>query len=63
MKFVGRAEPLKKKKKIDPAVLRAREERKKKKIERNIKRLEKLDKTLKPVEELSVPQSLIKEKP
>ena len=54
---------MKKKKKIDPAVLRAREERKKKKIERNIKRLEKLDKTLKPVEELSVPQSLIKEKP
>ncbi len=54
---------MKKKKKIDPAVLRAREERKKKKIERNIKRLEKLDKTFKPVEELSVPQALIKEKP
>ncbi|KAJ8928954.1 hypothetical protein NQ314_018406 [Rhamnusium bicolor] len=45
------AEPLKKKKRLDPAIIRAREERKKKKIEKQIKRLEKNARQLKPIEE------------
>ena len=55
----GRAEPLKKKKKIDPAVVRAREERKKKKLEKQIRRLEKYERQLKPVSELEVPTSIV----
>ncbi|CAH1169680.1 unnamed protein product [Phaedon cochleariae] len=48
------AEPLKKKKRLDPAVVRAREERKKKKIEKQIRRLEKSARTLKPIDECEV---------
>ncbi|KAJ3665989.1 hypothetical protein Zmor_001451 [Zophobas morio] len=56
------AEPLKKKKRVDPAVLKAREERKKKKIEKQIRRLEKNARQLKPIEECEVPLSLLDEK-
>ncbi|XP_017083939.2 39S ribosomal protein L40, mitochondrial [Drosophila eugracilis] len=56
------AEPLKKKKKLDPQVVKQREDRKKKKIEKQIRRLEKNARQLKPVEELEVPLELIDEK-
>ncbi|KAF4522974.1 hypothetical protein B566_EDAN009564 [Ephemera danica] len=56
------AEPLKKKKRIDPAVIKQREERKKKKIERQIKRLEKNARQLKPIDEVEVPLKLIDER-
>lgn len=58
----SRAEPLKKKKKIDPAVVRAREERKKKKLEKQIRRLEKNAKQLKPIGECEVSLTLLDEK-
>ncbi|OUC45370.1 hypothetical protein D917_08496, partial [Trichinella nativa] len=48
------AEPLKKKKRIDPAIIRGRLERKKKKIEKSIRLLLKQSKKLKPIEELTV---------
>lgn len=56
------AEPLKKKKKIDPAVTKAREDRKRKKLEKQIRRLEKNARQLKPIEELEIPLGLIDEK-
>merc|ERR1711973_188748 len=56
------AEPLKKKKKMDPAVIKAREKKKKRKIEKSIRRLEKNAKELKPIEELGIPLVLAKEK-
>ncbi|KAH8310724.1 hypothetical protein KR044_002747, partial [Drosophila immigrans] len=56
------AEPLKKKKKIDPQVIKQREDRKKKKIEKQIRRLEKNARQLKPVEELEIPLELIDDK-
>lgn len=56
------AEPLKKKKKMDPAVLKAREDRRRKKLEKQIRRLEKNARQLKPIDELEVPLHLIDEK-
>jgi large subunit ribosomal protein L40 len=56
------AEPLKKKKKVDPAVLKAREDRKKKKLEKQIRRLEKNARQVKPLEECEIPLSLLDEK-
>ncbi|EDW15590.1 uncharacterized protein Dmoj_GI22697 [Drosophila mojavensis] len=56
------AEPLKKKKKLDPQIIKQREDRKKKKIEKQIRRLEKNARQLKPVEELEVPLDLIDNK-
>ncbi|XP_055604246.1 39S ribosomal protein L40, mitochondrial [Uranotaenia lowii] len=53
------AEPLKKKKKIDPQVLKAREDRKRKRLEKQIRRLEKNARQLKPVEDLEVPMELL----
>ncbi|XP_045623089.2 large ribosomal subunit protein mL40 [Procambarus clarkii] len=55
------AEPLKKKKKLDPQILRQREERKKKKIEKAIRRLEKNAGQLKPLDELEVPRTILQE--
>jgi len=49
------AEPLKKKKKLDPQVIKAREERKKRKLEKLIRRMEKHASQLKPLQELEVP--------
>lgn len=56
------AEPLKKKKKLDPAIVKQREERKRKKLEKQIRRLEKNARQLKPIDELEVPLNLIDEK-
>lgn len=56
------AEPLKKKKKIDPAVIKAREDRKRKKLEKQIRKLEKNSRQLKPIEDLETPLTLIDEK-
>lgn len=50
--FLCSAEPLKKKKRADPAAEMNRIRRKSKRIEREIKRLEKQGKKLKPVEEI-----------
>ncbi|XP_055348667.1 39S ribosomal protein L40, mitochondrial-like [Paramacrobiotus metropolitanus] len=52
------AEPMKKKKRVDPAVLRAREERKKKRIEKTISKLAKNAQKLKPIDEWVVPKQL-----
>lgn len=57
-----RAEPLKKKKKLDPAIIRAREERRKKKLEKQIRRLEKNARQLKPIVECEVPLTLLDQK-
>lgn len=53
---------MKKKKRLDPAVLKAREDRKKKKIEKQIRRLEKHARQLKPIEECEVSINLLDEK-
>ncbi|EZA57866.1 hypothetical protein DMN91_002756 [Ooceraea biroi] len=55
-------EPLKKKKRIDPMIIKAREERRKKRLEKQIKRLEKYVKQLKPIDEVEVPLKLMDEK-
>ncbi|KMQ96606.1 39s ribosomal protein mitochondrial [Lasius niger] len=55
-------EPLKKKKRLDPAIIRAREERRKRKLEKLIRRLERNTKQLKPIAEIEVPFKLIDEK-
>lgn len=56
------AEPLKKKKRIDPQVIKAREDRKRKKLEKMIRRLERNARQLKPLDELEVPLNLVDEK-
>ncbi|KAI3381074.1 hypothetical protein SNEBB_001420 [Seison nebaliae] len=53
-------EPLKKKKRVDPAIVRQREERKRVRIERSIRRLEKFGRKLKPVEELEHDRTILK---
>ncbi|XP_026480573.1 39S ribosomal protein L40, mitochondrial-like [Ctenocephalides felis] len=53
------AEPLKKKKRMDPQIVRQREERRRKKLEKQIRRLEKNARQLKPIDELDVPLVLI----
>ncbi|XP_028161144.1 39S ribosomal protein L40, mitochondrial [Ostrinia furnacalis] len=53
------AEPMKKKKKIDPQIIRAREERRRKKIEKQIRRLQKNAQQLKPIDEMEVPLNLL----
>jgi len=55
------AEPLKKKKKLDPQILKQRDERRRKKLEKQIRRLEKNARQLKPIDELEVPFTLIDE--
>lgn len=55
-------EPLKKKRRLDPAIIRQREERRKKKLEKAIRRLEKHAKQLKPIADLEVPFKLVDEK-
>ncbi|XP_045122033.1 39S ribosomal protein L40, mitochondrial-like isoform X2 [Portunus trituberculatus] len=56
-----RAEPLKKKKRIDPMIIRQKEERRKKKIEKMIRRLEKNAGQLKPIDELEVPHAVVQQ--
>lgn len=53
------AEPLKKKKKMDPAVIKAREDRRRKRLEKQIRKLEKNSRQLKPIEDLETPIELI----
>jgi large subunit ribosomal protein L40 len=53
---------LKKKKRIDPALIKQREERKKKRLEKQIRRLEKNARQLKPIDELEVPLEFIDRK-
>ncbi|CAK1583771.1 unnamed protein product [Parnassius mnemosyne] len=53
------AEPLKKKKKMDPAIIKAREDRRRKKLEKQIRRLEKNARQLKPIDEVEAPLHLI----
>jgi len=55
------AEPPKAKKKMDPALVRAREEKKRRKLEKEIKKLEKYGRQFKPIEELRADRSLMKE--
>jgi len=52
---------MKAKKRIDPQVLLARENRKRKRIEKQIKSMEKLGRKLKPVEETEPDRALVKE--
>ncbi|CAG9764304.1 unnamed protein product [Ceutorhynchus assimilis] len=47
---------------MDPAIIRAREERKKKKIEKQIRRLEKNARQLKPIDECEVSLELLDQK-
>lgn len=56
--FLFSAEPLKKKRRLDPSIVKAREDRKKRKIEKQIRRLERNAKQLKPIEECEVPMKL-----
>lgn len=56
------AEPLKKKKRMDPAIIKARMERKQRKLSKQIRKLKKNAKQLKPIEELEVPWALVNEK-
>ncbi|XP_046627080.1 39S ribosomal protein L40, mitochondrial [Neodiprion virginianus] len=55
-------EPLKKKKKLDPMIVRQREEKRKRRLEKLIKRMEKGALQYKPIEECEVPMKLIDEK-
>ena len=54
-------EPTKAKKRVDPQVLAARENRKKKRIEKAIKSMEKLGRKMKPIEEGEVDRIILKE--
>ncbi|XP_012256281.2 39S ribosomal protein L40, mitochondrial [Athalia rosae] len=54
-----RAEPLKKKKRLDPAIIKQREEKRRKKLEKQIRKLEKVALQLKPIDECEVPLKLI----
>ncbi|XP_064599318.1 large ribosomal subunit protein mL40-like [Liolophura sinensis] len=53
--------PMKKKKKVDPQLLIAKEQKKKRRIEKQIRRLEKFSRKLKPVDEISGDIKLRKE--
>ncbi|KAK3794241.1 hypothetical protein RRG08_039022 [Elysia crispata] len=50
------AEPMKKKKRIDPSILAAREAKKIKKIDKEIKKLTRFGRILKPVAEIELPK-------
>ncbi|XP_024223103.1 39S ribosomal protein L40, mitochondrial isoform X2 [Bombus impatiens] len=59
--YIG--EPLKKRKRLDPSIIRAREERKKRKLQKKIRQLEKHANHLKPIFEIDILfQQLQKEK-
>ncbi|OQR70366.1 39S ribosomal protein L40 [Tropilaelaps mercedesae] len=55
------AEPLKKRKRLDPQILRMREQRKIKKLEKGIRQLKRHAKKLKPIDEMEVSPRLQKE--
>ena len=54
--------PSKKKNKIDPAVIKAREEKRKKRLVKALKKLNRKERMPKPVSEMDVPQVLLKER-
>lgn len=56
------AEPLKKRKRLDPAITKAREDRRRRKIEKQIRKLEKNARQLKPLDEMEIPMEYITEK-
>lgn len=56
---VHSGEPLKKKKRVDPAIIKAREEKRKRRLEKQIRRLEKGARQTKPIDECEVPLVLI----
>lgn len=47
---------------MDPAVVKAREDRRRKKLEKQIRRLEKNARQLKPIDDLETPLELIDQK-
>lgn len=51
---------MKKKRRLDPAIIKARLDRKKRKIEKQIRRLQKNMRQLKPIEEIEKPKVLSK---
>lgn len=53
---------MKKKKRIDPAIIKAREDKKKRRLEKQIRKLEKGARQLKPIEECEVSLTLLDEK-
>ena len=53
-------EPMKKRKRLDPAIIKARLDRKKRKIEKQIRRLQKNSRQFKPIEEIEKPKELSK---
>ncbi|XP_076235426.1 mitochondrial ribosomal protein L40 [Calliopsis andreniformis] len=55
-------EPLKKRKRLDPAIVKAREDRRKRKLEKYIRRLEKHAKQLKPIDESDISPQLMDQK-
>jgi Mitochondrial ribosomal protein L28. len=58
----GHADPDKKKKRMDPALEKFKEERKIKRLTKALKKMQKKDRILKPVLEVEVPPHLVKEK-
>lgn len=56
------AEPQKKKKRLDPALIKAREDRARRKLSKAIRRLEKNARQLKPIDENEIPDTLNDEK-
>lgn len=52
------AEPMKKRKRIDPKVVQARLDRRKRKIEKQIRRLQKNARQLKPIDEIEIPKAI-----
>ncbi|XP_031618563.1 39S ribosomal protein L40, mitochondrial [Contarinia nasturtii] len=54
------AEPMKKRKRLDPAIIKSRIDRRKRKIEKAIRRLQKNSRQLKPIEEVEKPKALVK---
>lgn len=53
-------DPMRKKKRLDPAIEKARLDRRKKKLEKQIRRLQKNSRQLKPIEEVEIPKALHK---
>lgn len=53
-------EPMRKKKRLDPKIIAARLDRKKRKIEKQIRRLQKNARQMKPIDEVEIPRVLSK---
>lgn len=56
---IALAAPMKKRKRIDPAVIKARLDRRKRKLEKQIRRLQKNARQLKPIDEIEIPKCLL----